>query len=100
MGSCGTCMRVSTLLRKARRDARLSGAGMVGDLSLFEHVRSAPKCVRCGARSLARSFAFFHGACLAGQGVVFLFRGNDYFARGKLYRGNHKYLPGSQKFQK
>ena len=34
------------------------------------------------------------------QSVVLLFLGNDYFARGKLYRGNHKYLPGSQKFQK
>ena len=67
-------------------------------LSMLDLRRSAYGAVR--ARSLARSFAFFIGACLAGQGMVFLFRGNDYFACGKLYRGNQKYLPGSQKFQK
>ena len=66
-------------------------------LSMFDLRRST--YLRCGARSLVL-LPFFIGACLAGQGVVFLFRGNDYFARGKLYRGNHKYLPGTQKFQK
>ena len=66
-------------------------------LSMLDLRRSAYGALP--ARSLVL-LPFFIGACLAGQGVVFLFSGNDYFARGKLYRGSHKYLPGSQKFQK
>ena len=89
------CMhRVSTLLRKARRDAGLSLICRL--MKPCECRACAAWCVQCPCVPTWRSLL-----PLVSLGLVYgcrrawycIFRGNGFFASGKLYRGNHKYLP-------